>query len=841
MSECRKLKILFLLLVALCCIPLAVSGQGTNIAYQDSQVRFTVVTDGTLRLEYAPDGQFIDDFSFVAVNRHYPAVDYKLKKDGNWIELSTSRFRMKYKKGSGQFTSRNLSITSAKGMYPFRWMPGMKQKCNLKGTYRTLDGYDGDKHIHTNELMPLEDGLLATDGWTLIDDSDNFLFDDADWTWVKPREKKGSQDWYFMAYGHDYKSALKDYTMFAGKIPLPPRYAFGYWWSRYWSYSDNELRELLRKFRMYDIPLDVLVIDMDWHYTEPGKGGWSGWTWNKRLFPNPGRLLADLKKEGVKLTLNLHPADGFAFYEEPYRAIATDIGMNPEGKDTIPWITSDKKLMEAVFRNVLHPMEKEGVDFWWLDWQQFPFDKKIDSLNNVWWINYVFFTEMERNRTTRPMLYHRWGGLGNHCYQIGFSGDAVISWKSLDFQPYFNSTASNVLYGYWSHDLGGHFEADRIDPEMFTRWMQFGAVSPVMRTHSSKSGVLNKEPWVFSPVYFNTIRNAILQRYEMAPYVYTMARKTYDEGLSVCRPLYYDYPESEEAYDYRNQYMFGDQMLIAPVTAPMKDDYSTLNVWLPAGTDWYEWHTGTMLKGGQTVIRTFAIDEYPIYIKAGSVLPFCGRVKSLAGDDHSYVVTVFPGGDGIFDLYEDNGNDKEYDRKYSRTSLQSKHVGNRLEVTIGSRKGGYPGMPAERAFKVKVVGSAIPQSVTVNGKTVNYVYDGNSLSLLIDIPIADAKCEKQVLITYPEQTADLNGLPGKFRRLQKGIVALKYRDADIVLNEELGTMESTGRSIEYTPEQMDRLVADFIRNYDKLPEILKQHKLSEENVQWFLKAVHWED
>ena len=141
----------------------------------------------------------------------------------------------------------------------------------------------------------------------------------------------------------------------------------------------------------------------------------------------------------------------------------------------------------------------------------------------------------------------------------------------------------------------------------------------------------------------------------------------------------------------------------------------------------------------------------------------------------------------------------------------------------------------------RVVGSAIPQSVTVNGKTVNYVYDGNSLSLLIDIPIADAKCEKQVLITYPEQTADLNGLPGKFRRLQKGIVALKYRDADIVLNEELGTMESTGRSIEYTPEQMDRLVADFIRNYDKLPEILKQHKLSEENVQWFLKAVHWED
>ena len=200
MNEYGKLKTLSLLLVALFCIPLAASGQGTNIAYQDGQVRFTVVTDGTLRLEYAPDGQFVDDFSFVAVNRKYPAVDYKLKKDGRWVELSTSKFRMKYKKGSGRFTSGNLSIVSVKGVHPFRWTPGMKQKGNLKGTYRTLDGYDGDRHIHTNELMPLEDGLLATDGWTLIDDSDNFLFDDTDWNWVKPREKKGSQDWYFMAY-----------------------------------------------------------------------------------------------------------------------------------------------------------------------------------------------------------------------------------------------------------------------------------------------------------------------------------------------------------------------------------------------------------------------------------------------------------------------------------------------------------------------------------------------------------------------------------------------------------------------------------------------------------------
>ena len=111
--------------------------------------------------------------------------------------------------------------------------------------------------------------------------------------------------------------------------------------------------------------------------------------------------------------------------------------------------------MRNLFDVVLTPMENWGVDFWWLDWQQWLNDKKVEGLSNTWWINYVFFTHMERNSNRRALLYHRWGGLGNHRYQIGFSGDAIISWNTLDFQPYFTSCASNVLYGYWSHDIGG--------------------------------------------------------------------------------------------------------------------------------------------------------------------------------------------------------------------------------------------------------------------------------------------------------------------------------------------------------------------------------------------------
>ena len=509
--------ILLCMLQSVTCI-LYAKTENENIAYKDGNVRFTVITDGVIRMEYTPDGKFVDDPSFIAVNRNYPEVDFKVKKKKGWLEINTEKMKMRYKLNSGKFTSDNLEVVSNDKNVSFVWKPGTQQKGNLKGTFRTLDGLNGDEQSQSwmadskqNAKVNLEDGLLATDGWTLIDDSKGLLFDDdSEWSWVKERKNIEGQDWYFMAYGHNYKKALKDFTVFAGKVPLPPHFTFGYWWSRYWSYSDKEFRELVNNFHTYQIPLDVLVVDMDWHYTEQGKGGWTGWTWNRGLFPQPDKFLSYLKDNDLKITLNLHPADGVASYEEKYELMAKDMGIDPETKQTIPWVSSDKKFIKSMFKNILTPMENDGVDFWWLDWQQGLYDSKIKNLSNTWWLNYAFFSYMEKNTNKRPMLYHRWGGLGNHRYQIGFSGDAVVSWKSLDYQPYFNSTASNVLYGYWSHDLGGHI-GDHIDPEMYIRWMQFGALSPVMRTHSQKNANMNKEPWGFNAEYCGILRETVRQ------------------------------------------------------------------------------------------------------------------------------------------------------------------------------------------------------------------------------------------------------------------------------------------------------------------------------------------
>ena len=819
-----------------------------NVAYADNHVRFTVISDGAVRMEYAPDGQFVDTKSFVAVQRAYPAADYRVKR-GAWIEIATPKMVLRYRKNSGPFTASNLSVRSPKGAaVPFVWKPGMQQKGNLKGTYRTLDGYDGDTYVYDERRpkMPIEDGLLATDGWTLIDDSDNFLFDgDKEWEWVEKRPDDGAQDWYFLAYGHDYKAALRDFTLFAGKMPLPPRYAFGYWWSRYWAYSDKELRTLVKNFRAYDIPLDVLVIDMDWHYTDGDRGGWTGWAWNRTLFPDPAKFLRWLDGEGIRSTFNLHPADGVRCGEDSYADVARDMGIDPASKQTVPWVSSDKKFIRSIFRRILTPMERDGVDFWWLDWQQQPTNPAVEGLSNTWWLNYVFFSGMEKNRDMRPMLYHRWGGLGNHRYQIGFSGDASITWASLDFQPYFNSTASNVLYGYWSHDIGGHHMADRIDPELYIRWMQFGALSPVMRTHSAKSAGLKKEVWNFAPEHADILRSTIRQRYALAPYIYTMARKAYDEGISLCRPMYYEWPEASEAYAFRNQYLFGDDILVAPVTAPGKEGYATVQVWLPEGK-WYEWQTGTMLDGGRTVERTFALDEYPVYVRAGAILPMYGdTVKNLNANDEEILLTFFPGGSGEFSLYEDNGDDKRYAAEFARTHLKSVRDGNLLTVTVGKRTGAYRGMPAERKFSVKVLASAAPASVTVDGAKADWTYLGEEFALIVEIPRTDCAAEKVVRIRYEDAKVDFNGVPAAARRMARAMEEFKYHAARkpweqswrYTYTDEFGPMGSIAEAVEYAPERIPQLIGEFRKAYDDLPGVLRRQGLSQEESEWFLNQI----
>ena len=382
---------------------------------------------------------------------------------------------------------------------------------------------------------------------------------------VRPKD---SIDFYFFGYGHRYQEAVKDLYYLCGKTPLLPRWVFGNWWSRYHRYTEKEYKELMERFEQERIPFSVAVVDMDWHLVDidPKYGsGWTGYTWNRDFFPDPGEFMDWLHGRNMKITLNVHPADGVRAYEEAYERVAKRMGINPDSGEPVQFDVTDRHFLEVYFEELHHPLEDEGVDFWWLDWQQGTVTK-IPGLDPLWMLNHFHYLDSAR-RGKRRLTFSRYAGIGSHRYPIGFSGDTVITWDSLRFQPYFTATASNAGYGWWSHDIGGHMHGVR-DDEMTARWVQLGVFSPLNRLHSTDNPFNGKEPWKYNKITQSVMEEFLRLRHKMVPYLYTMNRYASRDGQPLVRPMYWLEPEREETYDVPNEYYFGTELIAAPITDP---------------------------------------------------------------------------------------------------------------------------------------------------------------------------------------------------------------------------------------------------------------------------------
>ena len=283
--------------------------------------------------------------------------------------------------------------------------------------------------------------------------------------------------------------------------------------------------------------------------------------------------------------------------------------------------------------------------------------------------------DFQEREGKRPLLFHRWGGLGNHRYEIGFSGDTISSWDSLAFQPWFTATAANVGYAYWSHDIGGHIPGV-IESELYARWVQFGAFSPILRTHTTSNPDAERRLWAYPEPYSDVMRDAFQMRYALQPYLYTEARRTYDTGVAFLRPLYYDWPNAEQAYSSRGEYVFGDSMIVAPVVKPVDKGSSlaTEDVWLPEG-EWVEWFTGKRFTGPVKMTRSFSITQIPLYVRSGAVIPMMPKMEYTGQKPvDPLIVNVLPlksGQSSTYSVYEDSGKAEEYQTgAFTRTMMR---------------------------------------------------------------------------------------------------------------------------------------------------------------------------
>ena len=706
---------------------------------QGEKYRFTVLTEEMIRLEYCEDGQFEDRATQCVIDRKFKVPEYQVIENEESLEIITDKIHLVYNKQ--KFTDYDLSV-QVRGnisVYHSIWHFG-EEATDLRGTARTLDEADG--------AIELEHGIISRFGYGILDDSRSLVITEDGW--VEPR-KEDCIDIYFLGYGHEYEHCLKDYYHLTGKTPLLPRYALGNWWSRFYRYNDQEYKALMTRFEKEEIPFSVSVIDMDWHLVDidPKYGsGWTGYTWNKELFPDPKEFMTWLHDHGLKVTLNVHPAGGVQAHEEKYKEMAEAMGRDWEKEEPVNFDVTDQKFLKAYFEYLHHPNEEEGVDFWWLDWQQGGLSK-IPGLDPLWMLNHYHYLDSGR-RGKRRLTFSRYAGMGSHRYPVGFSGDTIISWKSLAFQPYFTANASNVGYGWWSHDIGGHMKGYR-DEELSTRWIQFGVFSPIMRLHSSNSAFTGKEPWNYNAVSENIMKRYLKLRHEMIPYLYTMNYHASHDGQPLIRPMYYLEPEQPEAYEVPNEYYFGTELVVCPITEPTDKAAGTacVKAWIPEGK-WYDIFSGLKYDGGRMLELYRSLEDIPVLAKEGAIIPLTDLTEytNSVENPKELAVKIVPGKKNAFILMEDTGDtceDKE--ENWAQTKLEWI---NENEFIIHPANGNLDVIPKCRTWKMEFYGIADVDNleVTVGGKAIETerIYDEKRHICQVNIP--ETEVTEQITISF---------------------------------------------------------------------------------------------
>ena len=635
---------------------------------QGEHWRIGLITESLIRLEWSDSGEFEDRATLMAVDRAFlpsGAVDYTTGERDGMLVVETPALRLTYDRKP--FSKEGLTIV-VKGVPDSQfntWHYGDDPKGNLGGTARTLDEADG--------AIPLGQGVISRDGWAVLDDSASNVFVTADadgnlpdgvvaygGIGVAPRDHRET-DIYFFGYGRRYREAVHDFQKLSGPAPLLPRYALGNWWSRYYRYSEEEYLDLMDRFKREGIPFTTSVIDMDWHLVDdvdPKYGsGWTGYTWNPKLFPDPKRFLDGLHERGLRTTVNIHPRDGIRAFEKPYAKAAATVGVDADAQEPVEFDLTNPKFVQAYF-DMHHDLEADGIDFWWIDWQQGGVTRQ-PGLDPLWVLNHMHYCDSARDGRW-PLTFSRFAGPGSQRYPVGFSGDTVITWKSLKFQPYFTSTASNIGYGWWSHDIGGHMFGYR-DEELEARWYQLGAFSPINRLHSSCSPFSGKEPWNFHEPVRSAMVDVLRLRQALMPYLYTMNWRAAVDGDPIVEPMYWANPNLGESYEVPDEFRFGTELVVAPVVDPM--DKASMrgkaDAWLPQG-DWFDFFDGRRYTAADPAGRRLAvwrtIDRIPVFAKAGGIVPMqSDPLSDMTVNPRALDVVVFPGADGSFAMREDSG------------------------------------------------------------------------------------------------------------------------------------------------------------------------------------------
>ncbi len=776
--------------------------------FQGPNYRITVLTERLVRLEYSVDGHFSDDLTTLVQNRRFSVPQFKVEQDQTYLVITTSYFMLQYLKnkpflGPKFAPDSNLKVVLLNT--DKMWFYGQAEARNFKGGAISLDDYKG--------RVKLDKGLYSTDGFVMLDDSGNFEID-ANGFLVKPDVNK--VDLYLFMYKRDFGMCLRDYFTLTGYPPLIPRYALGVWWNREKIYNFDNTKSLVKAFNRYQIPLSVLLLSEFWHIKDANDYNLyrTGFSFNRELFPNPEEFVKYMHDRGVRVGVNIDPSEGVRKEEDRYLNIAQEL--NIADGVTIPYNVFDKNFMALYVKHLIDPLLDLGVDVYWLDYK-----KDLEAIQTL---QYYYNKDFDRMKDTRPLVLTRSPLVAPHRAGILYSGETIVGWDTLKFLPFYNSMAANKGVSWWSHDVGGYKDGIE-DSELYLRYVQLSAFSPIFRFSAKRGVYYKREPWMWDVKTFTIAREYCWLRQRLIPYLYTAAYEYHKTGMPLIQPIYYTYPEIYDEPTYRNEYYFGKELFIAPITKP-KDitmNRSIERVFLPKGI-WYDFKTGKKFVGNKRYVVFYKEEEYPIFARAGAIIPLANLEKNIndTNPPKSMEINVFPGQSNEFKLYEDDGITKLHeDGYYIVTSIDYNYLQNNYTLIIHPVEGKTEIIPRLRDYKIRFRNTRTADSVEIylNGNLANLEYEcyEDENDFVVDIKGVDTT--KQLTVNCKGKDIEINAVR--------------------IVNEDVNSIIS---DLKITTKLKEEIANIFFSDLDikvKRIRIKKLHGLDRRFVRMFIKLLEY--
>lgn len=780
-----------------------------NAIFKGKNYRITILSERLVRFEYSENGEFYDGLTERVVNRDFNAPDYNVKEDNRYLEISTKYFKLTYAKekpfvGSKMAPDANLKVLLQNT--DKIWYFNHPEARNFRGTAISLD--------ENSAKTPLYKGLYSTDGFASIDDSTSLLLNENG-ELLPPTSKR--VDTYLFIYRRDFGLCLKDYFTLTGRPSLIPRYALGIWWNKDEIYSFEDVKKLLYNFSRNHIPYSVLLLGDNWHVKTDLPT--TGYTFNKTLFPNPEEFVKYMHERGVRVGLAIDPSEGISKEEPGFYNIQNHLNFTEE--KNIPFNVFNTSILMEYFHELINPLNEIGIDFFFLDY----YNKK--DLNTLKALNYYHFNDYKKYANMRGMLLSRNSLIAPHRTPVHYSGKTTVSWDTLRFLPFFNSAASNIGVSWWSHDVGGYQDGIE-DSELYLRYVQMATFSPIFRFSAKHGHYYKREPWRWDVKTLNVVRDYCILRHRLIPYLYAEGYKYHKTGLPLIQPLYYQNPEVYDEPLYKNEYYFGGELFVAPITVK-KDNIMNRaieKIFLPNGV-WYDFNTGKKFPGNKRYVTFYKDEDYPVFAGAGSIVPLAELEENInvTNPPKKMEIHVFPGKSNTYKLYEDDGYSSLFEQGYYiMTHIDYNYLQNNYTLIIRPVEGKTGIIPEKRDYKIRFRNTREADDViTYIGKDVvitnNYVEDNDFIVEVKDVPTTSqltVNCKGKdieidaVRIINEEVDSIISDLQIE-TRLKDKIANIFFSEADI-----------RKKRIQIRKLKKDGLEPIFIRMFLKLLEYIKE-------------------